>query len=120
MSSKRPKKHACITCDAHFESKRNLQRHLDRKTPCGVVDPNRLSDDKKLMDYRCEFCGRPFSSAQTKRKHIRDHCKVVQNKSAKSDKDSEILIKQQNAKIADLETKLAKLANSRMPNILSA
>lgn len=68
----------CERCEATFADNTHLKRHLLRKTPCApVVEAEDLTEEQKTNPNRCRFCGRPFSSYVSMRRHIRQSCKIA-------------------------------------------
>jgi hypothetical protein len=57
----------CDKCDKEFKLKTDLQRHLNRKNPCDIVNPNN----------ECEYCQKSYSSRSNLNKHIKA-CKEKQ------------------------------------------
>jgi len=75
----------CGRCQKEFPRESYLRQHLARKTPCAlIVEPEELPPevqaDPELEKKRCHFCGRVFSSNNTKNRHIRTVCKIAPNK----------------------------------------
>lgn len=63
----------CPKCKKQFDSKYNLGRHLNRKTPCEtIVESNDRSE------FKCHFCKRIMSSKRNLKRHY-NTCVAYQN-----------------------------------------
>lgn len=76
--------HVCNRCHKTFQGPAFLRRHQNRKTPCAIIIepedlPVAVQADPELEKKRCHFCGRVFSSNNTKNRHIRKSCKIAPN-----------------------------------------
>lgn len=71
--------YSCIKCAHAFSSKDSLQKHMNRKTPCMVIDTNTTTNNK----FKCDSCNRLFSSNQGLKKHIASRCPIIKNKEKK-------------------------------------
>jgi hypothetical protein len=60
---------SCLKCDASFISNRDLERHLNRKTPC-------LTKEEKAKRNDCIGCNKTFYDKSTLNKH-KKNCKDI-------------------------------------------
>jgi hypothetical protein len=80
----------CPRCGIDCKYPSYLQRHLERKTPCiAVVGQEDLSEEKKNLPHKCKYCGRPFTTYVSMRRHIRTACKAAPAQTA-SNKNQEV------------------------------
>ena len=92
-----------------------LGKHLNRKTPCGVVvKDHELTPKMRAKPYGCHHCGRRFTSAQGLSQHIRKSCKnqnpphdVTAPKAPPDEADGELMMLEQ-LKDTEIETLLRR------------
>ena len=94
----------CQLCGKHFKYPRDLRKHQQSKRTCiPILAKGELPLDEQL---RCRFCGREFTEASSRDRHVRMACKIVPN-DKNGDKGMERLyehmIRKQSAEIADLK-----------------
>lgn len=67
----------CEKCNREFKYRSELNRHLNRRTPCDLVLDtfNEPSNQPK-----CRFCGRLFANKHTLSRHVNYYCKIPPGK----------------------------------------
>jgi len=115
----------CEKCGNTFSSRFNLERHLNRKTPC---DP--IIEKKKELDFSCIYCNREFSRKQNLRRHL-NSCPIYNGGNIKKDliakfvserdkqwkKKYKELEKRKNERIDELERRLVQIMGKSEVNI---
>lgn len=87
----------CSSCEYTSEFKNHVQRHIGNKTKCGKGQAEILEIP---VDINCEFCFKEFNTRPSLKRHLKT-CKI-----RKANVEEELRSAQ--AKIKDLETKLAQ------------
>jgi hypothetical protein len=64
--------YSCSVCQYTSDQRRNVIRHINRKTSCGS---GRREMIEIPIDIKCEFCGKSFSTKESMNQHIRKTCK---------------------------------------------
>lgn len=59
-------RYVCANCDYESTSRRNVERHLTNKIPCGPK-----VEIRKICLYRCETCGKQFQHQSSKCRHVK-------------------------------------------------
>lgn len=72
-------KFTCNQCKKEFTTNYGLKKHMNKKTPCIMPDP-----DKKSR-FTCTFCNHGFSSNQMLKHHIENTCQIIKNKKNEED-----------------------------------
>lgn len=89
----------CSGCDYTSYSKRNAERHINRKIKC--------ADEIELItvqiEIKCEFCNKTFSTKEILKSHISKTCKVLEK-----NKSKEIEILRIKNKELEIENKILK------------
>jgi hypothetical protein len=67
----------CSVCEYTSDKRRHVQRHIDKKNPCGLGIREIIEIPIKI---KCSSCNKNFSTRETLKDHIR-------NKSCKYDED---------------------------------
>lgn len=96
----------CTRCGKEFRDPSTLKRHEAKKLPCDPIV------GKVESNFNCEYCNRPFASTDSRSRHIRQTCKAPKNQSG------ELALMQ--AKIAEIERKLAEQRPATMANAMGA
>ena len=112
---------ACEKCGNTFSSKYNLERHVNRKTPCEPI-----IEKKRELDFSCVYCNREFSRKQNLRRHM-NSCSVYNGGNIRKELIAKFVIerdkkwkkkykemeKKKDEKIVELEKRLNQLAEKR-------
>ena len=69
--------YSCTICNRAFSSKDSLKKHMNRKIPCLIIEPENNNKNNK---FKCESCNRCFTSNQNLKKHILSVCPIIKNK----------------------------------------
>lgn len=64
----------CPICNKSFTTNGGLKRHTNKKIPCLVINPIKISK------FKCESCNRCFTSNQTLKNHVLKTCLIIKNK----------------------------------------
>jgi Zinc finger, C2H2 type len=91
----------CEICGSTFKRPGNLQYHLDNN----VCQGNSVEQKQKLKQYRCKYCGKPFTTATSMYRHANHTCKIKKKEENKRDEIFERLIKleEDNKRLVRLE-----------------
>ena len=68
----------CDKCSKSFTTKMGLNKHMNRKTPCLIIN----NTNNK---FKCCGCNRNFTTNQSLKKHIADRCPIIKNEKKKKD-----------------------------------
>jgi hypothetical protein len=77
-------KFTCNQCKKEFTTNYGLKKHMNKKTPCIMPDP-----DKKSR-FTCTSCNHGFSSNQMLKHHISNTCQILKNKEKSDNIQNEI------------------------------
>jgi hypothetical protein len=103
-------KFTCNQCKKEFTTNYGLKKHMNKKTPCIMPDP-----DKKSR-FTCTSCNHGFSSNQMLKHHISNTCQILKNKE-KSDHKIEILTNTVNELKKELDSlKISKKVTTNTQN----
>ena len=64
----------CAICNKSFTTNGGLKRHNNKKVPCLVMTPIKISK------FKCDACNRCFTSNQTLKNHVSKTCLIIKNK----------------------------------------
>jgi hypothetical protein len=64
----------CSICNKSFTTNGGLKRHNNKKVPCLVINPIKISK------FKCGSCNRCFTSNQTLKNHVLKTCLIIKNK----------------------------------------
>ena len=88
----------CPICNKSFTTNGGLKRHNNKKVPCLVINP------VKISKFKCGSCNRCFTSNQTLKNHVLKTCLIIKNK-----KKEENIINTMQNEITELKNAMDEL-----------
>ncbi len=97
----------CAKCGHIFRDPSSLRRHQIRKKSCvDIVETGDLTEDERLKEHACRFCGRRFTLKTNLTRHVQNTCKI-----ATSDEGMEKLLEHTlRQQMAEQNSKIDRLA----------
>lgn len=90
--------YTCPICNKSFTTNNSLKRHINKKNPCLIINPI------KLTNFQCGDCNKCFTTNQTLKNHIEKTCPIIQNRCNIADNRIEILTNTVNELKKELNT----------------